>query len=438
MAKLIVENNGPLHGIVEISGAKNAVLPLMAATLLTDEKCSINGIPDLTDVFVMKDMLTSFGAKVKAEKDDNGISRIDVQADDITNIRGSKELVSEMRASTMVMGPLLAKCGRCVMPLPGGCAIGSRPIDLHLKGFKALGATVIENSDESVISLVTDAEGLKGDIIYLDFPSVGATENILMAATLAKGTTVIENAAKEPEIVDLANLLNKMGAKIKGAGTDTIRITGVDKLHGAVHTVIPDRIETATFMLAAAITRGKILIKNAIPGHVRPIIAKLKECNVDVEIVDEGIYVNGANKELVATDIKTLPYPGFPTDIQSPFMAFLTTVDGESKVKETVFENRFMHVNELNRMGAKISTRDREAFVYGNTKLVGAKVRATDLRAGAAMVLAGLVAEGVTEISEIYHIERGYENFTKKMKNLGAKIERVVEEGDKVERHVGI
>lgn len=438
MAKLIVENNGPLHGIVEISGAKNAVLPLMAATLLTDEKCSINGIPDLTDVFVMKDMLTSFGAKVKAEKDDNGISRIDVQADDITNIRGSKELVSEMRASTMVMGPLLAKCGRCVMPLPGGCAIGSRPIDLHLKGFKALGATVIENSDESVISLVTDAEGLKGDIIYLDFPSVGATENILMAATLAKGTTVIENAAKEPEIVDLANLLNKMGAKIKGAGTDTIRITGVDKLHGAVHTVIPDRIETATFMLAAAITRGKILIKNAIPGHVRPIIAKLKECNVDVEIVDEGIYVNGANKELVATDIKTLPYPGFPTDIQSPFMAFLTTVDGESKVKETVFENRFMHVNELNRMGAKISTRDREAFVHGNTKLVGAKVRATDLRAGAAMVLAGLVAEGVTEISEIYHIERGYENFAKKMKNLGAKIERVVEEGDKVERHVGI
>lgn len=438
MAKLIVENNGPLHGIVEISGAKNAVLPLMAATLLTDEKCSINGIPDLTDVFVMKDMLTSFGAKVKAEKDDNGILRIDVQADDITNIKGSKELVSEMRASTMVMGPLLAKCGRCVMPLPGGCAIGSRPIDLHLKGFKALGATVIENSDESVISLVTDAEGLKGDIIYLDFPSVGATENILMAATLAKGTTVIENAAKEPEIVDLANLLNKMGAKIKGAGTDTIRITGVDKLHGAVHTVIPDRIETATFMLAAAITRGKILIKNAIPGHVRPIIAKLKECNVDVEIVDEGIYVNGANKELVATDIKTLPYPGFPTDIQSPFMAFLTTVDGESKVKETVFENRFMHVNELNRMGAKISTRDREAFVHGNTKLVGAKVRATDLRAGAAMVLAGLVAEGVTEISEIYHIERGYENFTKKMKNLGAKIERVVEEGDKVERHVGI
>lgn len=438
MAKLIVENNGPLHGIVEISGAKNAVLPLMAATLLTDEKCSINGIPDLTDVFVMKDMLTSFGAKVKAEKDDNGISRIDVQADDITNIRGSKELVSEMRASTMVMGPLLAKCGRCVMPLPGGCAIGSRPIDLHLKGFKALGATVIENSDESVISLVTDAEGLKGDIIYLDFPSVGATENILMAATLAKGTTVIENAAKEPEIVDLANLLNKMGAKIKGAGTDTIRITGVDKFHGAVHTVIPDRIETATFMLAAAITRGRILIKNAIPGHVRPIIAKLKECNVDVEIVDEGIYVNGANKELVATDIKTLPYPGFPTDIQSPFMAFLTTVDGESKVKETVFENRFMHVNELNRMGAKISTRDREAFVHGNTKLVGAKVRATDLRAGAAMVLAGLVAEGVTEISEIYHIERGYENFTKKMKNLGAKIERVVEEGDKVERHVGI
>ncbi len=438
MAELIVENNGPLHGIVEISGAKNAVLPLMAATLLTEEKCIINGIPDLTDVFVMKDMLKNFGAKVKTHSDENGVSGIEVEAKEITSIRGNKELVSEMRASTMVMGPLLARCGRCVMPLPGGCAIGSRPIDLHLKGFKALGATVIENNDESTVTIISDSNGLKGDAIYLDFPSVGATENILMAATLADGATVIENAAKEPEIVDLANLLNKMGAKIKGAGTDTIRITGVKSLHGAIHTVIPDRIETATFMLAAAITRGTVLIKNSIPGHVRPIIAKLKECNVDVKLLDEGIYVDASNRNLIATNIKTLPYPGFPTDIQSPFMAFLTTVDGDSTVKETVFENRFMHVNELNRMGADIITRDREAFVHGNTNLIGAKVRATDLRAGAAMVLAGLVADGVTEISEIYHIERGYEKFAEKMRSLGAKIERIIEEGDSDERHVGI
>lgn len=438
MAKLIVENNGPLHGTVEISGAKNAVLPLMAATLLTDEKCLITGIPALTDVFVMRDMLINFGARVDTSKDEYGSAKIEVEAGEIASIKGNKELVSEMRASTMVMGPLLARCGRCVMPLPGGCAIGSRPIDLHLKGFRALGATVIENNEESTITLVTGDDGLVGDAIYLDFPSVGATENILMAATLAKGTTVIENSAKEPEIIDLANLLNKMGAKIKGAGTDTIRITGVERLHGAIHTVIPDRIETGTFMLAAAITRGTILVKNAIPGHVRPIIAKLKECNVDVEILDEGIYVNAANKDLIATDIKTLPYPGFPTDIQSPFMAFLTTVNGESIVRETVFENRFMHVIELNRMGAEIITKDREAYVHGNTKLVGAKVRATDLRAGAAMVLAGLVAEGVTEVSEIYHIERGYEKFVSKMSKLGAKIERVSEEGDKDERHVGI
>lgn len=438
MAKLIVENNGPLHGTVEISGAKNAVLPLMAATLLTDEKCLIIGIPALTDVFVMRDMLINFGARVDTSKDEYGSAKIEVEAGEIASIKGNKELVSEMRASTMVMGPLLARCGRCVMPLPGGCAIGSRPIDLHLKGFRALGATVIENNEESTITLVTGDDGLVGDAIYLDFPSVGATENILMAATLAKGTTVIENSAKEPEIIDLANLLNKMGAKIKGAGTDTIRITGVERLHGAIHTVIPDRIETGTFMLAAAITRGTILVKNAIPGHVRPIIAKLKECNVDVEILDEGIYVNAANKDLIATDIKTLPYPGFPTDIQSPFMAFLTTINGESIVRETVFENRFMHVIELNRMGAEIITKDREAYVHGNTKLVGAKVRATDLRAGAAMVLAGLVAEGVTEVSEIYHIERGYEKFVSKMSKLGAKIERVSEEGDKDERHVGI
>lgn len=423
MAKILVNNNGPLRGEVEISGAKNAVLPLMAATLLTDKECVIDEVPALADVFVMRKMLENFGADVS----DDGHGRIRIKAEDIITVKGDRNLVQVMRASTMVMGPLLARCGKALMPLPGGCAIGKRPIDLHLKGFKALGANIEIDEEKELISMTAGKDGLTGDVIYLDFPSVGATENILMAATLAKGVTIIENAAKEPEIVDLANQLNKMGAKIKGAGTDTIRITGVKSLSGSIHTVIPDRIETGTFMLAAAITRGRVLVKNSIPGHVRPIIAKLKECGVSVEVLEGGILVD-AGGELVATDIKTLPYPGFPTDIQSPFMAFLTTVQGRSVVRETVFENRFMHVVELNRMGAEITTENREAYIPGGKKLHGAKVRATDLRAGAAMVLAGLYASGTTEVSEIYHIERGYENFTGKFKSLGADLMRVEED----------
>ena len=424
MAKILVNESGPLHGAVQISGAKNAVLPLMAATLLTGDTCRIEDVPDLADVKVMREMLKSFGAEV--EELSPGV--ISVTAKEIKTTVGESELVSEMRASTMVMGPLLARCGKCVMPMPGGCSIGKRPIDLHLKGFRALGATVEFDEDKEHVILTAGPDGLVGDAIYLDFPSVGATENILMAATLAKNVTIIENAAKEPEIVDLANQLNKMGAKIKGAGTDTIRITGVESLSGSIHTVIPDRIETGTFMLAAAITRGDVLVQNAIPGHVRPIIAKLKECGVKVEVQDDGIYVDAREGELVATDIKTLPYPGFPTDIQSPFMTFLTTVHGQSIVRETVFENRFMHVVELNRMGADITTESREAFVPGGKKLHGAKVRATDLRAGAAMVLAGLVATGTTEVSEIYHIERGYENFVQKFKGIGGDLMRVEED----------
>jgi len=333
--------------------------------------------------------------------------------------------VQEMRASLFTMGPMLARHGKIIMPTPGGCTIGRRPIDLHLKGFRALGAEVVEDDQNEQVTVTVGPDGLKGDVIYLDFPSVGATENILMAATTAKGTTIIENAAKEPEIIDLANQLNKMGARIKYAGTDMIRIEGVQKLSGCIHEAIPDRIETGTFMLAAAITRGDILIRNALPGHVRPIMAKLKECGVDVEVTSEGIYVDARDRELRATDIKTLPYPGFPTDIQSPFMAFLTTVNGSSVVRETVFENRFMHVVELNRMGADIITENREAIVPGGKQLKGAKVRATDLRAGAAMVLAGLSASGTTEISEIYHIERGYENFVGKFKALGADIMKI-------------
>ena len=416
MAKILVNNNGPLHGEVEISGAKNAVLPILAATLLTDETCIIEGVPELVDVDVMKNMLMNYGATV----DDTESHVLKVAAEQITSNEGDPEMVQEMRASIFTMGPLLARSGKVVMPMPGGCTIGKRPIDLHLKGFKALGAEVIE--EEEKVTIIAGPDGLVGDVIYLDFPSVGATENILMAATLAKGTTMIENAAKEPEIIDLANLLNKMGAKIKYAGTDMIRIEGVEKLTGCVHEVIPDRIEAGTFMLAAAITRGRVLVKNALPGHVRPIIAKLKECGVEVEVTPEGILVDATAGNLVATDIKTLPYPGFPTDIQSPFMAFLTTVKGKSTVRETVFENRFMHVVELNRMGADIDTNNREAYLPGGKKLRGAKVRATDLRAGAAMVLAGLAAEGTTEISEIHHIERGYENFVGKFKALGADI----------------
>lgn len=421
MAKILVNSSGPLHGEVEVSGAKNSVLPLLAATILTDQTCVIEGVPDLVDVNVMKEMLANYGSVI----DDSEPGVIRATMKEVVSCEGKSELVQEMRASVFTMGPMLARHGKVVMPMPGGCTIGKRPIDLHLKGFRALGADVVQEYDKERVIVTAGPEGLRGDAIYLDFPSVGATENIMMAATLAKGTTIIENAAKEPEIIDLANLLNKMGARIKYAGTDMIRIEGVNSLSGCIHAVIPDRIETGTFMLAAAITRGDIHIRNALPGHVRPIIAKLKECNVDVQVTPDGIYVDARDRELIATDIKTLPYPGFPTDIQSPFMAFLTTVRGQSIVRETVFENRFMHVVELNRMGADISTQNREAIVPGGKQLKGAKVRATDLRAGAAMVLAGLVASGTTEISEIYHIERGYENFVNKFKGLGADIMKI-------------
>ena len=408
-----------LSGEITVHSAKNAVLPLMCGALLTRETVTIEQIPALTDVKTLTDILRDCGVLMHADQAEKLLA---LTADSPRSPR-REDLLSRMRASVLVMGPLLARTGYARVALPGGCAIGQRPIDLHLKGMEALGAHV-----EQTPGFVTLRGKLRGGNVYLDFPSVGATENILMAAALARGTTRIENAAKEPEIVDLANQLNKMGAKIKGAGTDTIRITGVESLSGSIHTVIPDRIETGTFMLAAAITRGDVLVQNAIPGHVRPIIAKLKECGVKVEVQDDGIYVDAREGELVATDIKTLPYPGFPTDIQSPFMTFLTTVHGQSIVRETVFENRFMHVVELNRMGADITTESREAFVPGGKKLHGAKVRATDLRAGAAMVLAGLVATGTTEVSEIYHIERGYENFVQKFKGIGGDLMRVEED----------
>ena len=419
MAKYIVEKSGPLKGEVQISGAKNAVLPLMAAALLAEEECVIRDVPSLRDVALMKEILASLGSKIE-ELEENIIS---IHTEDILSTEAEFELVNKMRASILVMGPLLARKGRARIPLPGGCAIGARPIDLHLKGFEALGAELVMG--DNYVEAVAGPQGLIGETIYLDFPSVGATENIMMAAVLDHGTTYIENAAEEPEIVDLANFLNKMGAKIKGAGTDTIKIEGVEFLKGAKHTVIPDRIEAATFMLAAAITKGAIHICNAVPDHLKPVIAKLRECGVRVEVGDDDLIVRGDLGPQVATDIKTLPYPGFPTDIQSPFMAYLTTVEGASTVIETVFENRFMHVSQLGKMGASIDTAGNKANIKGNAHLRGCQVMATDLRAGAALVLAGLVADGKTEISEIYHIERGYEKFIEKFEALGATITRV-------------
>ena len=419
MAKYIIENNGPLRGEVEISGSKNAVLPIMAAAILSNGECEITEVPKLKDVQVMCNLLRSVGAEVIEDYDNK---RVIIKPGEKYEAEAPFELVNKMRASVLIMGPLLARVKRARMPLPGGCAIGERPINLHLKGFEALGADVVKGSD----FVEAASPKLEGKGVYLDFPSVGATENIMMAASLAEGTTIIENAALEPEIVDLANFLNKMGAKIKGAGTDTIKIEGVESLKGVTHQVIPDRIETGTFMVAAAITRGNVTIKRALPSHVKPVIAKLKEAGVEIEVRedDETIIVRADILPLVPVDIKTLPYPGFPTDMQPQFMALLTTIKGASVVVETVFENRFMHVREMNRMGANIQIEGKSAIIAGGRKLLGAPVMATDLRAGAALVLCALTAEGATTLSEIYHIERGYGNLAEKLTKLGASIKR--------------
>ncbi len=418
MAKYVIEQSAPLTGEIEISGAKNATLPILAATVLTDGVCELMDIPRLSDVEIMCDILRSVGATVTENYDEHMII-VDGSTVDKSSV--PYDLVKKERASFFIMGPLLARMGKATVAMPGGCAIGERPVDLHIKGLKLLGARVVIDDDE----VSANSDGLIGSLIYLDFPSVGATENIMMAATLAEGVTIIENAAEEPEIVDLANFLNKMGASIKGAGTDTIRVEGVKKLYGARHAVIPDRIETATFMIAAAITRGNLLIKNCVPDHVRPIIAKLIECGVDITDELEGLRVRGDVRPLKATDIKTLPYPGFPTDAQAPFMALLTTVRGKSTVTETLFENRLMHAHEFNHMGANIRIDGTVAIVPGNQRqLEGCSVMATDLRAGAALVLAGLVATGTTEVTNIHYVERGYENFVEKLQAVGAKIRK--------------
>ncbi|MBF1294566.1 UDP-N-acetylglucosamine 1-carboxyvinyltransferase [Parvimonas micra] len=418
MPKILVRKSAPLEGTVKIDGAKNAALPIIAASLLGTEPIVLEDVPNLVDVKIILKVLESLGAKVEFLSE----NRVSIDSSKINSFVTDRSLMEKMRASFLVMGPLLARFGRADAFLPGGCAIGSRPIDLHLKGFKILGALIEEEPDK----VSARCEKLYGDTIYLDFPSVGATQNIMMAATLAKGETIIENAAKEPEIVDLGNFLNKMGAKVSGAGTSTIRIIGVEKLGGTVHTIIPDRIEAATFMIAAAITGGKVVVQNCISNHIKPVIAKLKETGAYVVVNEDedSIFVKGGDK-IKGTDIKTLPYPGFPTDVQAQFMAYLCVCEDQAKVTETVFENRFMHVEELNKMGAIIATSGKEARIAGVRQLVGAEVNATDLRAGAALVLAGLVAEGTTTIGNIYHIDRGYNDFVGKMRSLGANIERI-------------
>ena len=421
MAKFLVQKSDPLKGEVTISGSKNAVLPIMAATLLTEEKCEINDAPDLRDVEVMCKLLESLGCSVDKKLEDNCVEVVPG-----TDIKGEApyDLVKMMRASILVLGALIHRTGHAVIPLPGGCAIGKRPVELHLKGLRAMGVSIDEGKLARGI-VDAKADSLKGGTIYLDFPSVGATEVIMMAATLADGTTVLENAAQEPEIVDLASFLNKMGARIKGAGTDTVKIVGVDRLKGVKHSVIPDRIEAGTFMVGAALTKGDVIIKNVVPSHLKAVIAKLSECGADISMTEDGMRVRGDVNPIIATNIKTLPYPGFPTDMQSPFVALLAVAKGPSVVIETVFENRFMHVGEFNRMGANIKTDGNAAMIPGDKKLEGAQVVATDLRAGAAVVLTGLVAEGTTEVSQIYHIDRGYENFVDKLRSLGANIMRV-------------
>lgn len=416
MEKLVIRGGKPLCGTVRVSSAKNAVLPIIAAAMLAETESQLVDIPHLEDVKTICEVIRALGGKVVEEE-----NTLRIDASTIAEYEAPYDLVRRMRASFLVMGPLLARKGRAKISLPGGCAIGARPIDLHLKAFEALGATITLGSGHVEAEA---KEGLKGARIYLDFPSVGATENILMAASMAEGVTIIENAAEEPEIVDLVTYLNSMGAKIRGAGTNVIRITGVPSLHGATHTVIPDRIEAGTFMIGAAMTNGDVFVENALSEHLKPVIAKLKEVGVTVEESVDGIRVKG-NGTLKAADIKTLPYPGFPTDMQAQFMALTTICEGTSVVTETVFENRFMHVEELKRMGASIAIEGRSAIVNGVTSLTGCAVNATDLRAGAALVLAGLVANGETCVGEIHHIDRGYDSLVKKLQRLGAEIVRV-------------
>ena len=425
MDKIIIQgSSNPLVGSVKIEGAKNAVLPLLAATILaTTGKTTLTNVPVLSDVFTMNNVVRGLNTKVIFEQEEN---RITVDATQPLSEEAPYKYVSKMRASIVVLGPILARNGHAKVSMPGGCTIGSRPIDLHLKGLEAMGAEIKQTAG----FIEAKANRLHGAHIYMDFPSVGATQNIMMAATLADGVTVIENAAREPEIVDLAVLLNKMGAKVRGAGTETLTITGVEELMGTSHSVVQDRIEAGTFMVAAAMTGGNVLVQDAIWEHNRPLIAKLLEMGVSVTEEDEGIRIQSDISKLRAVNVKTLPHPGFPTDMQAQFTALMTVAKGESTMIETVFENRFQHLEEMRRMGLHSEIMRDTARIVGGQALQGAQVMSTDLRASAALILTGLVADGETKVGQLTHLDRGYYQFHKKLANLGANIKRVKEEDD--------
>ncbi|MCL6517963.1 UDP-N-acetylglucosamine 1-carboxyvinyltransferase [Alicyclobacillus sp.] len=420
MAKIIIEGGRRLEGSVRIGGAKNAVLPILAASLLASRGVSvIEEVPSLLDVQHMAQTIAALGAKV-----DWVDHAIRVDATHLSSVEPPYDLVRRMRASFVVAGPLLSRFGEAIIALPGGCNIGPRPVDLHIKGFEAMGATVsVENG---CVHLRAPRGGLRGARIYLDIASVGATQNIMMAACLANGQTIIENAAKEPENVDLANYLNAMGARVRGAGTDTIRIEGVKELHGAVHSVIPDRIEAGTFLIAGAVMGNGVYVENALSHHLAALVAKLTEAGAQIEDDVRGMKVWPIEgSRLRAIDVKTHYYPAYPTDLQAQMVAALTTAQGTSLMTETVFENRFMHVAELQRMGAEIHIEGRTAVIEGTERLTGAEVTATDLRAGAALVIAGLMADGMTTVGGVHHIDRGYEDLVGKFQSLGANIRRV-------------
>ena len=419
MDQYIIKGGNPLVGEVEIAGAKNAALAILAAAIMTDDTILIENLPDVRDINVLLEAISEIGAKV----DRINRSTVKINGSTIQDISVDYEYIKKIRASYYLLGALLGKYKKAEVPLPGGCNIGSRPIDQHLKGFRALGAQVdIING-----AIVAKADQLHGSHIFLDMVSVGATINIMMAASMAPGRTIIENAAREPHVVDVANLLNCMGANIKGAGTDVIRIKGVEKLHGTEYSIIPDQIEAGTFMFAAAATRGDITVKNVIPKHLEATTAKLEEIGCEVEEFDDAVRVV-ASKRLRRTHVKTLPYPGYPTDMQPQIAVTLALAQGTSIVTESIFENRFKYADELTRMGANIKVEGNTAIIDGVSKLSGARVSAPDLRAGAALVIAGLAAEGITIVDDIVYIQRGYENFEQKLRGQGAEIERVSSE----------
>lgn len=418
MEEIIVRGGNQLNGTVRIEGAKNAVLPILAASLLAEEVITtLDNVPILSDVFTMNQVIRHLNVDVDFDEQKNQVT---IDASRQLEIEAPYEYVSQMRASIVVMGPLLARNGHAKVAMPGGCAIGKRPIDLHLKGFQALGAKIIQKN--GYIEAIADE--LIGNTIYLDFPSVGATQNIMMAAVKAKGTTIIENVAREPEIVDLANILNKMGAQVYGAGTETMRIEGVDHLHAVNHSIVQDRIEAGTFMVAAAMTQGNVLIADAISEHNRPLISKLIEMGAEIIEEEGGVRVIGP-KHILPTDVKTMPHPGFPTDMQAQMTAIQLVAEGTSVVTETVFENRFQHLEEMRRMNAHVKIDGNVAIMDGNHELQGAEVYATDLRAAAALVLAGLKANGITRVRNLNYLDRGYYNFHIKLQQLGADVERV-------------